>query len=78
MSENNLIECQYGHHMCKREEFTQSGLDNKYTICRKCNATKSKKYRQLHRDKYNNSRRDCSRIWQQNKRLELLINENSN
>jgi len=48
MSENNLIECTYGHHIAdKNNDFSKSGLSNKYyTICRKCSAEKMREYRQ--------------------------------
>ena len=57
MSESNLlnlIECKYGHHMVNKDnDFTPSGLNNEcYSICRKCEAEKKRKYRQKYNDEY--------------------------
>lgn len=50
MSELYLIECKYGKHLCKSEDFTESGLNNKcYTICRECAKIKKNKNRQKHK-----------------------------
>lgn len=61
MSIEKTIECQYGHHMCTKDEFTPSGLNNKYNICRQCNAEKMKKYRQKHKKEYNEKVREYQR-----------------
>lgn len=71
MSENNnvMIRCGYGDHLVNKEDFTQSGINKKYfTQCRKCKAEEMKKYRQKHKEKYNNSVRDYKRLWIANKR----------
>ena len=75
MSESNLpnlIECTYGHHMAdKDKDFTSSGLNKKYfTICRKCKTKETKKYRERHKDKFNDSRREYNRQWMSNKRVQ--------
>ena len=58
----NKIECQYGHHLCNYEEFTESGLNSKYyKICRKCKAEKERQYRKKHNEEFNNKRRDAHR-----------------
>lgn len=69
MSENNLIECTYGHHMVDREKgFSISGLNGKYySICRKCKAEKQKQYRQKYNDEYNEKHKMYQRQWILNK-----------
>jgi hypothetical protein len=68
MSESKLIECKYGKHLAEKSNFTESGLNNIYKICKSCNCEKTKKYRQLNREKSNESRREYNRIWITNKR----------
>lgn len=76
MTEDNLVECTYGHHMTSIDNFTASGLNGKYfTICRSCKNKKQKAYIQKHYDeynekrkKYNESRREYNRKWIANKR----------
>ncbi len=71
MSETNLIECKYGNHFCKPEDFTESGLNNKcYTICRNCVRVRRNKYRHKYQDKYNQSKREYNRQWIANKRAQ--------
>ena len=69
MQDNNEIECQYRHHKAHVSNFTQAGLNNVYKICRECAKQKTKKYRNLHRQKYNEKRREYNNTWQRNKRL---------
>jgi hypothetical protein len=63
-----LIECKYGKHLTEELNFTLSGLNNKYPICKKCNYEKTKKYRQLNREKFNESKKEYNRQWMANKR----------
>jgi hypothetical protein len=76
MSNNKLIECKYGHHICEENEFSPSGLNNKYNICRKCNAEKKRKYRKNHKEEYNERIREhrCEymRKWRTAKKNEIL------
>lgn len=49
----NEIECSYRHHKVHISNFTQSGLNNVYKICRECAKQKTKKYRNLNRQTIN-------------------------
>ena len=64
MSESNLIECTYGHHMADQDkDFTASGLNKAYfTICRKCKVEQTRKYRQKYRDEIREREREGNRI----------------
>ena len=71
--ENDLIHCSYGNHLTERNNFSQSGLNNIYKICRKCNAEKIKKYRQKHKKKYNEKHKLYQRRWRQDVNKENII-----
>lgn len=70
MSENNLIECTYAHHITNIDEFAASGLRGPYKICRKCSTEKIRKYRQKHNKEYNDKVREYKRQYMANKRAE--------
>lgn len=71
---NNMIKCQYGNHMADREnDFTYSGLNNKYTICRKCKALKERLYRQKHKTEYNEKHKIYLRKWRNKENNEIII-----
>lgn len=69
MQNNDLIECAYGHHKTNISNFTPSGLNGPYKICRECKKEKTKKYRNQNKEKYNEKRREYNKIWMKNKRL---------
>ena len=77
MSEKNIIECKYGHHMADREkDFTKSGLKKpNFTQCRKCKAEEMRRYRTKHKIEYNNKVREYHRNYQKSYR-ELKNNNN--
>jgi hypothetical protein len=61
-SNENKIECDYGHHMADKSDFCESGLKNKYyKICRDCSNAKQKKHLEKHRKEKNEKRRDYIR-----------------
>jgi DNA-directed RNA polymerase subunit M/transcription elongation factor TFIIS len=66
--DTNLIECQYGHHMCSKDDFTPIGLKKKFTQCRKCGAKQARKYRTKYKEEYNNKVREYQRLYMQKKR----------
>jgi hypothetical protein len=71
VNEEDLIECTYGHHLIERKNFTSSGLNKLYyTICRSCKNLQMTKYRHKNPKKFNDSRREYYRIYQQKKRAQ--------
>ena len=72
MSESEIIECTYGHHMTARSNFTPSGLNIKYyTICRSCKTNQMRAYRQKYREKYNAKQSHYMLKWRQEKKNEV-------
>lgn len=68
MSDPELIECKYGHHMCSKDDFTTSGLNKKYfTQCRKCKAEEIRRYVSKHKEEHNKKRREYLRNWRLSK-----------
>ena len=60
-----LIECQYGHHLTAKSNFTPSGLKKKFTICRACKAEEMRRYRKKHKQEYNNKHKLYIKKWRQ-------------
>lgn len=75
---NSLIECKYGNHIVDISNFTPSGLNGPYKICRECVRNRRNNYRQKYRDKYNESKREYNRQWMANKRTQDKLNKNNN
>lgn len=72
---DNFVECKYGHHIAdKNLDFTSSGLNSVYSICRKCCSLRSAKYRQSHKNQYNDSRREYYRLFMAQKRAKDKLN----
>jgi hypothetical protein len=67
-----LIECKYGKHLTEELNFTLSGLNNKYPICKKCNCEKTKKYRQLNKEKCRQKHNEYQNKRRAEKRCELI------
>lgn len=77
---NNLIECKYGNHLIDISNFTPSGLNGPYKICRACKNEKQKAYMKKHNKEYNNRVREYNRIYKANQRAqkkENKLNENN-
>lgn len=73
MQNNNIIDCSYGHHKVNISNFTQSGLNNVYKICRECAKQKLIKYRNKNREKYNKKAKEYYKIYTKNKNKQKLI-----
>lgn len=69
---NNTFNCAYGHHQAEKEDFSESGLNNKYTICKKCNSEKMKKYREKHGTKYNEQVKEYQKEYMRKWRMEKM------
>lgn len=73
--EDELILCKYRNHMTSVNNFSPSGLNGKYKICRGCNNEKSKKYIRKHKDEHNGNRREYIRNYMRRYRDKLNENE---
>lgn len=70
------IQCQYGKHLCNKNEFSLNGLNKKYfTQCRKCKAEEMRKYREKYKDEYNEKHKLYER--ERRKKLKQLSKEST-